>query len=113
LPRYAQVTAVGGITPRDVPLMLDAGARAFGVGSDVYQPGALPETVRHRAEAWITACKRGRRRPRVTLAANPQAAIGESPDVAAGQPASGVGGSGSAPDYLAPTTAASTRARCR
>jgi Entner-Doudoroff aldolase len=79
LPRYAQVTVVGGITPRDVPLMLDAGARAFGVGSDVYQPGSLPEMVRHRAEAWITACKQGRRRPRVSLAANPQAAIGESP----------------------------------
>ena len=79
LPRYAHVTAVGGVTPRDVPLMLDAGARAFGVGADVYQPGTLPEAVRNRAETWIAACKQGLRRPRVSLMANPQAAIGESP----------------------------------
>lgn len=79
LPPYAQVTAVGGITPRDVPLLLDAGARGFGVGSDVYQPGSPPETVRRRAEAWIAACRQGLHRPIVTLAANPQAAIGESP----------------------------------
>jgi Entner-Doudoroff aldolase len=79
LPRYAQITAVGGVTPRDVPMMFDAGARAFGVGSDVYQPGILPDAVRRRAEVWIAACKQGRARPRAALAANPQAAIGESP----------------------------------
>lgn len=79
LPRYAQVTAVGGVTPQDVPEWLESGAQSFGVGSDVYRPGATPESVRQRAEAWIAACTKAARRPQVTLACNSLASIGESP----------------------------------
>jgi Entner-Doudoroff aldolase len=78
LPREVHVTAVGGVTPRDVLSMFDAGAKAFGVGADVYQPGVLPPAVQLRAMTWIAACKTGAKRVDVCLAVNPRAMIGES-----------------------------------
>lgn len=79
LPRYAKVAAVGGITLDEVPLMLSAGARAFGVGSDLYRPGVSAAVVGARAQAWAAACTKGLSAVAPALVCNPRVMIGEGP----------------------------------
>ncbi len=52
LPRDALVFAVGGIRPDNMGAYWSAGASGFGTGSNLYAPGARPETVRAAAAAY-------------------------------------------------------------
>jgi 2-dehydro-3-deoxyphosphogalactonate aldolase len=52
LPRDALVFAVGGIRPDNMAPYWSAGASGFGTGSNLYAPGAKPETVRAAAAAY-------------------------------------------------------------
>ena len=52
LPRDALVFAVGGIRPDNMGAYWSAGASGFGTGSNLYAPGASPETVCAAAAAY-------------------------------------------------------------
>src|SRR4029450_7222378 len=52
LPRETLVFAVGGIRPDKMGAYWSAGASGFGTGSNLYAPGAPPETVRAAAESY-------------------------------------------------------------
>jgi 2-dehydro-3-deoxyphosphogalactonate aldolase len=52
LPRDALVFAVGGIRPDNMGAYWSAGASGFGTGSNLYAPGAPPESVRAAAAAY-------------------------------------------------------------
>jgi 2-dehydro-3-deoxyphosphogalactonate aldolase len=55
LPRDAVVFAVGGVKREHMPAWWGAGARGFGVGSEVYHPGQTPEETGLRARAVVAA----------------------------------------------------------
>lgn len=55
LPETTPLLPVGGITPASMAGYLDAGARGFGLGGALYQPGFGPAEVARRARAFIEA----------------------------------------------------------
>jgi 2-dehydro-3-deoxyphosphogalactonate aldolase len=57
LPRDALVFAVGGIKPDNMGPYWTAGASGFGTGSNLYAPGADPNTVRRNAAAYAAAVR--------------------------------------------------------
>ena len=79
LPRDTLVVAVGGVGAANGAALFAAGARAFGIGSDLFRSGMSEETVRVRADALVAAFDWKRLRPRVSQVCNPRASIGESP----------------------------------
>lgn len=79
LPADARVVAVGGITPQNMAEFRAAGARAAGIGSDLYRAGDGAEAVRQKALAWVHACRTAGPRATVRILCQPMASIGESP----------------------------------
>lgn len=76
LPRDVALIAVGGVGPEAMPELKRAGARAFGIGTDLYRPGYKADEVRARAQAVarsVTDLSSTR------LLCNPAYAIGEAP----------------------------------
>ena len=57
LPPDAIVQPVGGVGPDSMAQWWDAGARGFGLGSDLYKPGRPPEEVRARSVAAVAAVR--------------------------------------------------------
>lgn len=57
LPPETVVWAVGGVGAADFGAWWEAGARAFGLGSELYKPGMSPEAVFDRARAVVEAAK--------------------------------------------------------
>lgn len=55
LPRDAVVLAVGGAGPGNMADWWAAGARGFGLGSEIYRPGQTPAETADRARAAIAA----------------------------------------------------------
>jgi 2-dehydro-3-deoxyphosphogalactonate aldolase len=56
LPHDTLVFPVGGIRPDTMAPYWAAGADGFGTGSNLYQPGAAPDTVRSVAAQFAAAC---------------------------------------------------------
>jgi 2-dehydro-3-deoxyphosphogalactonate aldolase len=57
LPKDATVLPVGGVKPGQFADWWASGARGFGLGGDLYNPGFTPHEVRVRAEAAVAAVK--------------------------------------------------------
>ncbi|PHI28645.1 2-dehydro-3-deoxy-6-phosphogalactonate aldolase [Budvicia aquatica] len=57
LPDDISVFAVGGVTPDNLHLYLDAGCVGAGLGGDLYKAGQSPERTKRQAEAFIHAYK--------------------------------------------------------
>lgn len=57
LPKSAIVVPVGGVDPERIGPWIAAGARGFGVGSAVYQPGDDPQAVEVKAKALLAAIR--------------------------------------------------------
>ncbi|MHB8285365.1 MAG: 2-dehydro-3-deoxy-6-phosphogalactonate aldolase [Caulobacteraceae bacterium] len=57
LPKDAVVQPVGGVGPDQMADWWAAGARGFGMGSDLYKPGFTPEQVHTRAVAAVAAVR--------------------------------------------------------
>lgn len=55
LPEATPLLPVGGITPATMASYLEAGARGFGLGGALYQPGIANTEVARRARAFIAA----------------------------------------------------------
>jgi 2-dehydro-3-deoxyphosphogalactonate aldolase len=55
LPPEVMVAPVGGIGPGQMAEWRAAGARYFGIGSDIYQPGMAPDEVHRRAVDLVRA----------------------------------------------------------
>jgi 2-dehydro-3-deoxyphosphogalactonate aldolase len=53
LPKDIPILAVGGIKPDNMRPWLDAGARGFGLGGGLYQPGQSPAETRDKAQAYV------------------------------------------------------------
>lgn len=58
LPPETMVWAVGGVTPDTFEAWTTAGARAFGLGSDLYRPGQSAAETRDKAMAAVAAVRR-------------------------------------------------------
>lgn len=58
LPPHIAVFAVGGITPENLPLYLNAGCVGAGLGGDLYQVGQTPARTKKQAETFIQAYQR-------------------------------------------------------
>ena len=57
LPQEVTVWGVGGIRPDDFPAWWAAGARGFGIGSELYRPGQSIEETRAKAgRVAVAAC---------------------------------------------------------
>jgi 2-dehydro-3-deoxyphosphogalactonate aldolase len=59
LPRSARVLAVGGVTPDNIATWRAAGADGFGLGSNLYRPGASAQEVADAAARYIAAVATG------------------------------------------------------
>ena len=57
LPAAATVHPVGGVKPEDMSDWWAAGARGFGLGSDIYKPGRPPGEIEARARASVAAVR--------------------------------------------------------
>ena len=57
LPPEAVVLPVGGVGPDDMGDWWTAGARGFGLGSELYKPGASAEAVHARAARSVKAVR--------------------------------------------------------
>lgn len=57
LPAGVTVWAVGGVGAESVAAWREAGAGAFGIGSDLYRPGLTHAEVRRRAETILTGIR--------------------------------------------------------
>lgn len=55
MPGHATLVPVGGVGPAQMPDWWAAGARGFGLGSDLYRPGMTPSEVQVRARAAVEA----------------------------------------------------------
>lgn len=55
LPSHTALYAVGGITPDNIRLYLDAGCAGAGLGSDLYRAGQSPTRTQQQAQAFIAA----------------------------------------------------------
>ncbi len=60
LPAEAVVAPVGGVGPGQIADWWAAGARAFGVGSEIYRPGDTPEAVAAKAQVMVQAVRAAR-----------------------------------------------------
>lgn len=60
LPARVPVFAVGGVTPENLAIYLNAGCAGAGLGSDLYRAGQTPETTSLQAKAFIQAYKDAR-----------------------------------------------------
>ena len=56
-PRDATVLAVGGAGPSTMAAWWAAGARGFGLGSEIYKPGQTPEETAEKARAAVAAVR--------------------------------------------------------
>lgn len=56
LPADVLLLPVGGITPDNMSSYLSAGANGFGIGSALYQPGVTLDSLKSRAEAFVSSC---------------------------------------------------------
>lgn len=57
LPRETLVWAVGGVGPATMAEWWDAGARAFGLGGEIYRAGQTATETRAKAEAVVAAAR--------------------------------------------------------
>ncbi|WP_339493591.1 2-dehydro-3-deoxy-6-phosphogalactonate aldolase [Pseudomonas sp. RA_105y_Pfl2_P56] len=57
LPTGTVLAPVGGITPDNMQVFIDAGVKGFGLGSGLFKPGMTPEQVAVNAKAYVTAWK--------------------------------------------------------
>ena len=55
LPVGTLLIPVGGITPDNMQVFLDAGVAGFGLGSGLFKPGLTPQEVAVRAKAYMSA----------------------------------------------------------
>ena len=55
LPVGTLLIPVGGITPDNMQVFLDAGVAGFGLGSGLFKPGLTPQEVGVRAKAYMNA----------------------------------------------------------
>jgi 2-dehydro-3-deoxyphosphogalactonate aldolase len=55
LPDGIEISAVGGVSEADFASYAGVGVRSFGLGSNLYQPGASAETVGAKARAMVAA----------------------------------------------------------
>ena len=55
LPAGTLLIPVGGITPDNMQVFLDAGVAGFGLGSGLFKPGLTPQEVGARAKAYMSA----------------------------------------------------------
>ncbi len=60
LPPEAIVAPVGGVGPDQIADWWAAGARAFGIGGEIYRPGDTPAVVRGKARALVAAVREAR-----------------------------------------------------
>lgn len=58
LPSGTRLIPVGGISPANMPLFIQAGVAGFGLGSGLYSPGLSVAEVTARAEAYVAAWQR-------------------------------------------------------
>jgi len=58
IPRDVPLLAVGGIKPDNMHPWLDAGARGFGVGGGLYQPGQTAAETAAKARAYVEGLRR-------------------------------------------------------
>ena len=57
LPPGTVLAPVGGITPDNMQVFIDAGVKGFGLGSGLFKPGMTPEQVANNAKAYVAAWK--------------------------------------------------------
>ena len=57
LPQELAVLAVGGVTAQDIPAWCIAGAKGFGIGSEIYKPGQPIDITHHRAAEMMRALR--------------------------------------------------------
>ena len=57
LPAGTVLLPVGGITPDNMQVFLDAGVKGFGLGSGLFKPGMSAADVAERAKAYVAAWK--------------------------------------------------------
>ena len=57
LPAGTVLLPVGGITPDNMAVFVEAGVKGFGLGSGLFKPGLSVEQVALRAEAYVAAWK--------------------------------------------------------
>lgn len=57
VPGDAVIMAVGGAGPANMADWWAAGARGFGLGGDLYQPGQSPQDTAQKARAAVQACR--------------------------------------------------------
>jgi 2-dehydro-3-deoxyphosphogalactonate aldolase len=55
LPATATVWAVGGVGAADLEAWWSAGARGFGVGSEIYRPGQTAEVTFEKAKRFVAS----------------------------------------------------------
>jgi len=53
LPKDCCLLVVGGITPENMEEYWSAGVNGFGMGSNIYKPGADPEDIKSKAKAFV------------------------------------------------------------
>ncbi|MDH0749840.1 2-dehydro-3-deoxy-6-phosphogalactonate aldolase [Pseudomonas sp. GD03842] len=61
LPAGTLLLPVGGITPDNMQVFLEAGVAGFGLGSGLFKPGMSAADVAERAQAYVAAWNRQRR----------------------------------------------------
>lgn len=57
LPKGTLLLPVGGISPDNMKVFLDAGVKGFGLGSGLFKPGMSAADVAERAKAYVAAWK--------------------------------------------------------
>ncbi|WP_339490799.1 2-dehydro-3-deoxy-6-phosphogalactonate aldolase [Pseudomonas sp. EL_65y_Pfl2_R95] len=57
LPAGTVLAPVGGITPDNMQVFIDAGVKGFGLGSGLFKPGMSPQDVAANAKAYVAAWK--------------------------------------------------------
>ncbi|MBC3775779.1 2-dehydro-3-deoxy-6-phosphogalactonate aldolase [Pseudomonas sp. SWRI99] len=57
LPAGTVLAPVGGITPDNMQVFIDAGVKGFGLGSGLFKPGMTAEQVAVNAKAYVAAWK--------------------------------------------------------
>jgi 2-dehydro-3-deoxyphosphogalactonate aldolase len=55
LPAGTLLIPVGGITPDNMQVFVEAGVGGFGLGSGLFKPGLTPDEVAVRAKAYVQA----------------------------------------------------------
>lgn len=61
LPAEVVIAPVGGVGPQHIEDWWAAGARAFGIGGEIYRPGETPDQVRAKARVLVEALSAARR----------------------------------------------------